>query len=378
MARLHLAFGRSIGAVVLLGGCDAAQQGGIEHGEAVALQRSAANQRADAAELIDAAPNARWAGTQRSCADQVGKRALADADDRQPPQAADVVVVGNRFDFDRIGGRPPVVVDFDEMRVGDNLNAAGGASPSAMDLASCGVDFVAFAAPLVVVRAADTFLGLGYRDVREPRRHFLVATSGEQVLSPGGSELAPGPAFGLEEDDLTLVFDPPVCAVGFDLLTPSADGMSFVEVTVLDHEGRVLHAGTIATRAVAASFGEQWPPPGTDFFGVVSGERNIAAVVIDERDGNAECPDSNIGLDTLRFAPAPVGTACDVDGDGLVDGRDLVVITEALGSARAWTPGAAGEAQSEVASPLWLAADLDRDGDVDAQDVAIWLSAGVP
>lgn len=281
--------------------------------------------------------------------------------------SAEVRIFSDRRMFDGIGGRPPVVVDFDDLAPGGDLGVARGARDTLDNVAPGGIEFVAGMAPLIVVRGSDTFLGPGYVDVRQPSRHRLVPTSGERLLSPGGEELAAGPTAALEDDDITLVFDPPVSAVGFDLLTPSADGMSFVDVAVIAIDGRVLHAGRVATRGLAAGPGGQWPPPSDDFFGVVSAANDIALVVLDELDQDPVCPDSNIGIDTIAFAPAPTGRAGDLDGDGDIDGDDVAILRAQLGARCA-------QSSTVVDRPWWLAADLDRDGDVDEHDMAILLA----
>ena len=337
-----------------------------------------ASDRSMSSALVDAATVQRGQFLAKRAAPRASDRApdagkLAESSFNGPPDAADsvddpdVMVLVDCAEFDRVGGRPPIVVDFDE--VAPNTELAAGRDGGWLDgVARRGVEFVAGTAPLIVVRGRETSLSSGYEDVRQPWMHMLAPTSGEQLLSPGGVELAAGPSPMLEDDDVMLVFDPPVCAVGFDILTPSADGMSFVDVTVLAVDGRVLHAGRLASRSRPAEPGAQWPPPSADFFGVVSGARDIAIVIVDELDDNAVCPDSNIGIDTLRFAPAPRGAAGDLDGDGVVDGADLALLRDQLGSARAWTA-----ATRSAPAPWWLVADLDRDGDVDEQDLAALL-----
>jgi len=137
--------------------------------------------------------------------------------------------------FQAAGGFPPVMVDFDELEPGTDLSGKSlngvrfeRSSPSS--------------APLIVVRGWETFTPGGYRcePLGDPATHKLFSTTGANVLSPGGLELAPGRNDALEDDDLVLIFDEPVGAVGFDILWQSADG-SRRKVTLQDAMGNTLY-----------------------------------------------------------------------------------------------------------------------------------------
>ncbi len=107
------------------------------------------------------------------------------------------------------------------------------------------VQFVRVGAPLIVVRAEDTFTPAdGWRSgtVQNPSQNKLIATTPENVLSPGGRELVPGPDPN-QVDSLTLVFSTPLQAFGFDHISQSADGFSLTSVRVLDADGRLLFSG---------------------------------------------------------------------------------------------------------------------------------------
>ena len=69
--------------------------------------------------------------------------------------------------------------------------------------------------------------GKAFAGAPNPANNTLGATSGANVLSPGGVTLGPGPDDAVENDDLTLEFATPVSAFGFDHLAQSADGFSF-------------------------------------------------------------------------------------------------------------------------------------------------------
>lgn len=173
-----------------------------------------------------------------------------------------------------------------------------------------GVRFDGPGAPLIVVRADETYpSGAG-----TPGVHQLFATTPENVLSPGGAELAfEGPA--LENDDLTLTFLTPLSAFGLDFLWQSADGASFTNITAYGQSGGVLFSGAVPASASAQAGG------GSDFWGITSAADPIAKIVVDEMDGGHANPDSNIGFDTLRMqsVPEPAGLAAiAVAGTGLL------------------------------------------------------------
>jgi len=201
--------------------------------------------------------------------------------------------------FDAAAGSPPIVIDFDDIAPGTDITGTSVA----------GVQFdvpgPAPGARLIVVRGTDTLTPSGFSGVIDAGTNKLFPTSGENVLSPGGTELAPGPNPQLENDGLRLTFDPPVSAVGFDILFQSLDCCAFVGITVLGPGGEVLYSNP----AIPSGSGAGGDRGGAVFVGFVSPTENIAAIVIDESDGNNEFPDSNIGYDTIRFHPRAPRTA---------------------------------------------------------------------
>ena len=193
--------------------------------------------------------------------------------------------------FNAAAGNPPVVVDFDGIAPGTDI---GGQVIG-------GVGFAASAtgAPLIVVQASDTTTpAAGFTGIIDASTNVLPATSGANVLSPGGGTLGPGPDDAVENDDLVLTFATPVSAVGLDHLSQSADGFGFSNVTVLDTGNNVLFSGSIPI----SNLGGGGAPAGADFWGIVSDANDIARVEIDEGDNNNSFPDCNIGFDTLRAA----------------------------------------------------------------------------
>jgi len=211
--------------------------------------------------------------------------------------------------FNAAAGFPPVVVDFDDI------------APS-IDITGLTIEGVTFdlgnqpapSAPLIVVRGIDTYTPPGF-DWSGPDNR-LFATSGENVLSPGGVELAPGPNPLIENDDLALKLLTPVFAIGLDILYQSLDGASYTAITLLDAADNVLYYNGFIPIP-----GGAYAPGGTTFVGFVSDSSNIAKIIINDLNGNNINPDSNIGFDTIRIPKytlaidsSPVGVAFTVDG----------------------------------------------------------------
>jgi hypothetical protein len=192
--------------------------------------------------------------------------------------------------FNAAAGSPPVVVDFED--IPPNTDISGQTIR--------GITFIRTGAPLIVVVASNTFTPAGFTGVINPATNKLVATSGINVLSPGGLSLGPGPAPDIEADGMELQFALPVSAVGFDHLSQSADGYSMTSVKVYGSSSNLLYSGGIIITNYYALGGGA--PGAADFWGIVSTETNICRVVISETDSNAEYPDANIGYDTFRVA----------------------------------------------------------------------------
>ena len=192
--------------------------------------------------------------------------------------------------FNTAAGFPPVVVNFDDLAPGTDIT----------NLTIRGVTFepnlLTTSAALLVVRANDTYSPSGFSPPASPNNK-LFATSGENVLSPGGIMLAPGRNDTLENDDLTLTFANPVSAVGFDVLFQAFDGYSFTSVRLLDESDSVLYQ--LDQIPIP---GEPSDSGGTTFVGFVSTSNDIAKIIIDDSDDNAMNADCNIGFDTIRFS----------------------------------------------------------------------------
>jgi len=139
-------------------------------------------------------------------------------------QASVVVFPQDLAGFNIAAGTPPITINFDTVAAGTDVTGS----------IIAGVTFQGPRSPLIVVRGADTFTPLGFAGDPVTDLNKLYATSGENVLSPGGVELAPGPDPNKEQDDLTLIFTVPVQAFGFDHLSQSADGISFTSISVFN------------------------------------------------------------------------------------------------------------------------------------------------
>lgn len=267
-------------------------------------------------------------------------------------------------EFDAAAGAPPIVIDFDNLPCGFSLDGQ----------TMCGVTFQMVNAPLEVVCAEETFTPEGFKDAAGARERRLRATSGRMLLSPGGPELGPGPDPMIEDDDVTLVFDPPVACIGFDHVSQLADGMSYTRVQVVAVDGQLLYEGTIDIglgRWLSEHGERRFDGPGgappvedadatADFWGFVADQAIIRELRIDEADDNDVCPDSNIGIDSLRYAPVDPGCGgCDMTGDGRTDVADIQAVLAQFGPA---DPKRDGRIQ-------WFATDVNRDGMVDALDV---------
>jgi hypothetical protein len=167
-----------------------------------------------------------------------------------------------------------------------------------------GIEFQAPGSPLIVVDAASTATTGGFSNTVDTSLNRLYATSGRNVLSPGGAELAPGPDPAREADSLTLVFHNPVVAFGLDLLWQQADPSSLTDVRVFDDNNVLLHSARLGSTPQVN--GNGWTG-GSDFFGVVAtGGTLIGRIEFIEMDGDNRYPDSNIGYDSMRFQGSDV------------------------------------------------------------------------
>ncbi|MCC6969955.1 MAG: hypothetical protein IT434_07000 [Phycisphaerales bacterium] len=137
-------------------------------------------------------------------------------------------------------------------------------------------------------------------------RFPMSASSGEQILSPGGHDTS------IENDDLMITFDTARQSAGLDVVFDVSDGLSYVSVTFYDVTGHAIASSGVIPAPTGA--------PGYQFVGLVSDGPAIAAIVIDESDGTPN--DDHIGYDTITFSkiPAP-GTLALLGLAGLVSRR---------------------------------------------------------
>ncbi|MEZ5400875.1 MAG: PEP-CTERM sorting domain-containing protein [Bryobacteraceae bacterium] len=167
-----------------------------------------------------------------------------------------------------------------------------------------GVEFQAPGAPLEVVDASTTVTTGGFVNTTNTSLNRLFATTGANVLSPGGTQLVVGPNPAVEDDSLTLVFHRPVVAFGIDLLWQQADGASFTDIRVYDTANNLLYSKMAESTPVWNGAG--WEG-GSDFFGIVATNGTLLGrVEFIESDNDHRYADSNIGYDTIRFQASEV------------------------------------------------------------------------
>jgi hypothetical protein len=209
-------------------------------------------------------------------------------------QAAVVVFQGDLAGFDLAAGSPPISITFDGIAPGTNV-------------AGTTIGGVTFTSPagnsLDVVTAASTSTPGGFAPPGGDTDNVLPATSGANVLSPGGSSLVPGPATA-EVDGLQLLFDTGLSAFGIDILFQSLDGFALVDFAVFDTSLALISSGSLNIPSAGNG-----PDPtsnaaagGAFFIGFVSDAPDIGLIVFSEGDSNDVNPDSNIGYDSLRFS----------------------------------------------------------------------------
>ncbi|MFN7921041.1 MAG: PEP-CTERM sorting domain-containing protein [Bryobacteraceae bacterium] len=200
--------------------------------------------------------------------------------------------------------------DFDSVAAGTDISGQ----------TMSGIQFQADGAPLMVVRGADTFTSGGFLGVIDASTNKLLPTTGENILSPGGTDLAPGPNPSVENDSVTFRFTIPLTAFGLDLIWQSADGASFTEVRIYDEFNTLLYSGLVPSTNIGGIGGGA--PGGADFFGVVAtGGTRLGAVQFVDLDDDFRFPDSNKGYDSIVYAqtsdvPEPASMA--LMGAGLV------------------------------------------------------------
>lgn len=188
---------------------------------------------------------------------------------------------------------PGIAVNFEEIAPGTNING----------LTINGATFKSIINSLNVVSAVDTFTPVGFDNAPNPETNTLPATTGVNILSPGGVKLVPGPD-PREIDDLQISFAAPIRAFGIDLLFQSLDSSSYIDV-------RLLRGGVEI--AVVQVFTPSLPggsPAGSHFIGFVSvaSDTDFDTIQFRESDNDENFPDANIGYDTLYFAqPIPEG-----------------------------------------------------------------------
>jgi serine/threonine protein kinase len=209
-----------------------------------------------------------------------------------PLPAAITPFFGDLAGFNTVAGSPPVVVSFDDIPAGTDIS---GRTFSGITFNRITFDRgVEPPSPqLIVVRAADTWTD--FYLARDPENNKLFPTSGENVLSPGGTKLALDPL--VENDDMELVFDPAATAVGFDILFQTADVVVYVIMYLYAADGSPFGSLTVP------ALGNHSQQEGSGrflFVGFVS-ETPIGRIRIDEgASGLSGHPSANVGFDTFH------------------------------------------------------------------------------
>ncbi len=189
--------------------------------------------------------------------------------------------------FNLAAGYPPIVINFDDITPGEDLTG------DTINGVTFEVDPMVESAPLLVVIANETYPLPGYTPQETPDNR-LFSTTGTNVLSPGGIQLAPGPNVTVENDDIIISFTIPVSAVGFDILYQLLDGSSLTSISIFDPFGYEIYYHEMIPIGSSGT-------GGAAFAGFVSDSKNIAMVIIDDYDDDNVFVDNNIGLDTIRF-----------------------------------------------------------------------------
>ena len=210
---------------------------------------------------------------------------------------AEFVWYDNLDDFRSAVGSESIVISFDDIEAGTNIH----------DQIFSGIRVIpagSGAEPIVVI-GEDA--GVGDRK--------LFPTSGDKVISPGGKILNSGGS-QIQKDWLDLRFDPPVSAISIDILYPRLDGDTNTTIYVQDRNFNDLRPPqNIPIKSTNPVVG------GSQFFGVVSTEKNIERFVVEERDNNSDGEDSNIGYDSIRIG---VGTPSPPKPDKIL--QDIVTV----------------------------------------------------
>lgn len=194
------------------------------------------------------------------------------------------------------------------------------------DIAGSSFAGITFSSPagnsLPVVAASSTFSPGGFSPTPGDSDNRLFATSGLQVLSPGGTALMPGPNL-LEVDGLRLIFDVPVSSFGIDVLFQSLDGAPNTTFEIRDTGDNVIASGTvnIPTLPGGPDLASSASQGGSVFIGFHSNLADIARIDFIESDGTANQPDSNIGYDTIRAVPEPGALGFSLTGLLMLSGR---------------------------------------------------------
>ena len=184
----------------------------------------------------------------------------------------------------------PILIDFE--------SAPLGPFPSGKTLQGVRFEFPGSPGEIVLSSATRT-PERAFSRVIDASRYTLKSPSGPHVLSPGGALLGPGPDPAVEEDHLTLHFDPPVRGAWISVLMQSLDGRSHVDVRATLEDGRTDRVTLQIPRYASTSLDLS----GHIMTGLRAPDSPLVRLEFIESDADAQFADCNIGYDGLYVLP---------------------------------------------------------------------------
>ncbi len=199
---------------------------------------------------------------------------------------------------------------FQWIDLGENMTFAAYELPTLVDFESVplgpfpggttleGVRFEFPGSPGQIVLSGDTRTPeRAFSRVIDPSRYHLDGTAGPRILSPGGAMLGPGPDAAVEQDHLTLHFDPPVRGAWIAVLLQSLDGRSHVDVRATLEDGRT----DLRTLEIPHYGDTSLDLSGHITAGLRAPQSPLVRLEFIESDSDAQFADCNVGYDGLML-----------------------------------------------------------------------------